>query len=666
MPQIRLRILFNAGDTLPEVGRDLVKLAMTLAQEHPRHQYILAIQPSALHWNDLDTTGQIRYCVLAIQPLTQRGIRHALEVQGEPGQKLLDALYDTSLFDLASTGFFFVKMLTSTQKGQTPSSRAEVLQKLIDNAIAQVPADQGMRANAPRTLLHMALEMQRSDLTVWPIGEVFRVMSTIRGERGYAVEELYASLVRQQLLVPVGEEAMRFAYHSIQAYCCAQAILAQPDRDRTLRELVDSLGSPVRTRWWEETLIIASGLLATDPRPDAQQALRCLLEPIIYGKDLLESTRLFVGARCLLECRTALNPEAHEKLQKLSDHVVNALRWRSDSATEPDLNRRLEATQLLAQLAMPEVAVDLARKAYDRVRLNIANQWDYEFSSVRYAAAIALKRMEEDAVTVVLRQISPKLTELFAAWKHKDIDTLMQHSADADDLGLQSLAALALGDLHGSLESANRPDDARRVLDRLNEMFTSGETRQGVRWSVADALSLLDSARVTQAVVTPLLAELSNPAGTSLRNPAKVRKSLAYLIGLLRLRDKSAHDFLLQDCLGFDGKEGSKDWSTWATAITALGRVAVESDMKLLAELAAGRAKGKDLQAVFLQEVQRNYIRREALNALANYGDLVVLCPEDRDCIAKEPALSKAYYQAIQQIYWRREAIARAILGGSL
>jgi hypothetical protein len=196
-------------------------------------------------------------------------------------------------------------------------------------------------------------------------------------------------------------------------------------------------------------------------------------------------------------------------------------------------------------------------------------------------------------------------------------------------------------------------------------MFRSGETLQGVRWSVADALSLLDRARVTQSVVNPLLDELCAPGGTSLRNPAKIRKSLAYLIGLLRLRDEKAHDFLLQKCLGLKGEAGSKDWSTWATAITALGRVAVESDMKLLAEIAAGRAKGRKLQEFFPQEAQRNWVRREAINALANQGDLEVLSPEDRDRLAKEPALCKAYYQAIQEIYWRREATARAAQGGS-
>ena len=37
---------------------------------------------------------------------------------------------------------------------------------------------------------------------------------------------------------------------------------------------------------------------------------------------------------------------------------------------------------------------------------------------------------------------------------------------------------------------------------------------------------------------------------------------------------------------------------------------------------------------------------------------LKVLSPEDRDRIAKEPILFKAYYQATREIYWQREATA--------
>lgn len=660
MEQVHLRILLSAGDVLPEVGRDLVRQTTALARDHPGHQYVVAIQPSSLNWSDLKDLDSVAPYALIIQPLTPRGVRHFLEGQGDTGQRLLDALYDTSLFDLASTPYFVFKMFENAKKKKQPTSRASFLQQLIDAAIAQIPADQGMRANASRTLLEMGLEMQRSDITVWRIREAFRTMASVRGERGYALEELYTSFVEQELLLPVGEDAVRFAYGSIQAYCCAQAILALPERDQFLNMIVDSLGSPVRLRWWEETLVVASGLLAADPSSDAQQTLRHLLEPIVYGTNLLEGVPVFLAARCLLECRPVLDAV---ELCPLVDHVVNALRWRSDSAFEPDLARRLQATQLLAQLAIPEVAVDLARKTYCMVRRNVANQWDYEFSNVRFAAAIALKRMAPAAAEAALENINPALPGLFAAWQQQEVDELIRLSKVPDDLGLQGLAALALGDLHGLLAGEDPPITAARALDRLIDMFRSSETYQNVRWAVADALSLLDSAVVTEALVEPLLSEFSSPEGASLPNAAKIRKSLAYLIGLLRLRDARAHNFLVQNCLGLEGEQGSKDWSTWATAIVALGRIAVEADNKLLTEIAAGRAKGMDLDLLFSQEAQRNYVRREAINALASQGDLEVLSTEERDSLAKEPALCRAYFQAIYEIYWRQVAAYRAAQG---
>ncbi len=663
MPQLRLRLLFSAGDTLPEVGRDLVRLTAAMARDHPDHEYVLAIQPSALHWDDLRGVDGIRPRVLAIQPLAQRGIRHALEAQAEPGQRLLNALYDTSLFDLAGTPFFFVTMLARAKKDQVPASRARVLQQLIDESIAQVPAGRGMRANAPRTLFQMALEMQRSESAVWPITEAFRAMGSLRGQRGYAVEELYAALVEQPLLLPVGEDAVRFAYSSVQAYCCARAILHLPERDRVLADLLASLGSPARRRWWEETLVVACGLLAMNAGPDDRQTLRRLLQPMIHGVDLLEGTGLFLGARCLLECRSLLaagaGPDAAEMRQLVQD-VLYALRWRANSDVEPDLARRLQATQLLAQLALPEVAVALAGKAYSMVRKNLADGWDYEFSSVRFAAAIALKRMNKQDAEAVLTEISPDLVGLFAAWQDRDVDGLIRHSRHPADLGLQGLAALALGDLHAPLQSTGRAAEAQRALERLHEMFTGGETLQAVRWSVADAFSLVDSALVTGVVVNPLLEELGRPGSGSGRHPDNIHRSLAYLIGLLRLRDERAHSFLVQGCLGLDGQEGPPDWRTWATAITALGRVAAPPDVELLAQVAAGRLGETDLETLFPEAAQRNFVRREALTALASQGNLALWSSDERCRLAAEPALARTYYETVQEIYWRREAAALA------
>jgi hypothetical protein len=85
----------------------------------------------------------------------------------------------------------------------------------------------------------------------------------------------------------------------------------------------------------------------------------------------------------------------------------------------------------------------------------------------------------------------------------------------------------------------------------------------------------------------------------------------------------------------------------------ALGRVAAESDKKLLAEIASGMAGGVVLEQLFPENAERDYVRREAVNALANQGDLDVLTAGGRASLAGEPALAKVYYQATPEIYWR-------------
>ena len=184
-----------------------------------------------------------------------------------------------------------------------------------------------MRTNAAPTLRRMALEMQESGVSVWPIEELFRVMASVRGERGYAVEKLFSALVTQEVLLPVGETAARFAYHSIQSYFSAKALLALPDRERRLSRITDSLGSPLRSRWWEETLVITCGLLAADGKEAAMLTLQRLLEPIVYGSDLMEGETVFLAARCLLECQPVRETKG---LQALIQHVVSALEWRGE------------------------------------------------------------------------------------------------------------------------------------------------------------------------------------------------------------------------------------------------------------------------------------------------------------------------------------------------
>ena len=195
--------------------------------------------------------------------------------------------------------------------------------------------------------------MQQDLATTWRIEDALSVIDAERGLRGYKPENMYKALIQQETLMEVGEKDVHFTHPCVQAYCCAQAVLKMPDRDVVLSDIVSTLGSPLRLRWWEETMVVLCGFLASGAQPDDVLWLQHLLESLVYGANLMDGELVFLAARCLLECRTLAQ---RQPLSELTDHVVNALRWRTGSANEPDVAMRLRATQLLAQLGMPKFA----------------------------------------------------------------------------------------------------------------------------------------------------------------------------------------------------------------------------------------------------------------------------------------------------------------------
>jgi hypothetical protein len=90
-----------------------------------------------------------------------------------------------------------------------------------------------------------------------------------------------------------------------------------------------------------------------------------------------------------------------------------------------------------------------------------------------------------------------------------------------------------------------------------------------------------------------------------------------------------------------------------------LGRIADQSDRELFAEIAAGSRQGIDLQALFPEATQRDTIQREALDALANTGELNTLAAPERERLATDSGLSPTYYQALRKIYWRQQSRAQ-------
>ena len=195
-------------------------------------------------------------------------------------------------------------------------------------------------------------------------------------------------------------------------------------------------------------------------------------------------------------------------------------------------------------------------------------------------------------------------------------------------------------------------------------MFRSEKTPQSVRWAVADALALLDITQVSQSLTEPLLAELADPLQRKqLKEVAKLRKTLAYLLGLLHHRNYQVRKFLAQDCLGQEGSKGSRDWSTWATAIVALGRIASKEDRALIAGIAAGRVNGapdasRSRSCSRSPDSELTCAKRRSTR-WPFWAISAKLTEDDVKQIAADPDLARTYYRAKHDVYWRQGGTAR-------
>lgn len=629
-----LRILIDGSDDLPDTERHKAwRVVRSLARDHPRHEYMLAVDPNYFDPQRLDVTD-----LLVIQPLSPRKVEQFLKgLDSITGRRLYGALSRAQLFDLAASPWLLIRMLNQAREGIFPRSRTEVLRKLVEDAMVEVPSKHGMRSRADRTLYTLAWRMQSAHSSTWPVSDTFRTMAAIRGNREYSLEDLYDALARQDLLARVGEETMRFAYPAIQAYCCAQHILhmetddvtdGMENRDQVLDNVTATLGRLTRLRWWEGTLILLSGLME-HPGP--------LIRMILYGAALGEGEQVFLAARCLLES------ESYEVSTDLVNQVVDALVWRLDSNNERSVARRIRAAQTLGQLGQsgwlrPSAGVPhLARAANQKVRLNWREELTYEYSSVRMAAAVALQRLGPTVIEHI-EAIDSQLAEVMALWKAKDVEGLGD-VLHAEETGTQSIAAFALGKLQ-----------TKGAVDLLVETFLEPEVPSDTRWAVTDALALLDPAVVTRRAILPLLDEEAAEREEIDRKTWNRRnhwyERMAYLAGKIRAQHPEIRAFLDRCLYEFTG--------VWlkAKAIRSLGSMYARGYKELFEQIAVGDFGGVALRAS-MPEDETVYLRRKAIQALAHIGDRDTLTRLRANRTAWCPELERALYRTSEEIRWR-------------
>lgn len=654
-----LRFVFHNSDNLsdPELLMVLKQLRLFI-DRHPQHQFVFGVSPDRLAQ---DLFAGVDLHVLILQPLDRRKLRHFL--QGLPGDDpaglpLLQRLDQSGLYDLAAVPWFMLNLVENARRGQYPQSRTQVLQHMVENALAEVveilAVDGRERSltrqgtvvdHVERILYALAWRMQSGLTTTLPLGEAFTLMKQIRGDREYSLEELTDALVQRKLLAIEGRDSLRFAYSRIQAYCCARAILQRSDRQRRLDEITSTLGRLSRLHWWEETLVFACGLMVNDTR-----ALEQFLAAIVYGMNLLESDRTFLAARCLSEI-PPLGPSTRT-LTNLTETVTAALIWRLSNQNEPNSVQRSRAATLLGQIATPTAMEQLARTAYGKPRLDRQQRPDFDYSNVRMAAVIGLLRMNAVSQIELLTPIDPVLIELLNHWQGRNVAALAGWLHQTDNASAQGLAALALGDLHMQLKlHAEGQELAELALAALAEAFLLRQLDQATQWAVTYALATVDLPAVKRAVLDPFFGDeaayVHSEAGR-----LQHYKCLAYLIGLLRWQDPAARQFLL-----VRGMLEAEDATLAAVSIDALARLADRRDKPVLERIAMG-CPGKEIMPCFkhLSPEDQVYLQRKATDALAVVGDAesVALLRENRGDPANwSPELEQALYRTSEEIYWR-------------
>jgi hypothetical protein len=660
-----LRLLFDNMESLTERQRRTVcGRIRRFMSDHRQHQYILASDPAAF---DAGLFRGIHLDILVIQRLERRKIRHFLQglvqtVQIGPrkeeqiGERLLETLDRSGLFDLAAVASFLVRLVRYAETGQYPTSRAQFMQQVMgemtEHALVRVEGGQGVGTDAEEVLQAIAWQMQSGRSATLTLTEVFAIMDRVRGNREYDLETFYEGLVEAKLLAREGIEDVRFAHDRIRAYCCAKEIIQRPDRDQVLEEITASLGRLTRLRWWGETLVFVCGLLTQD-----REALKELLEVIVYGVNLLEGEQAFLAARCLMESQQQKLPGLYGFLEKLREQVASALAWRLSNRNEPRAAQRSRAALLLGQIADEKAVERLANTAYKKTRIDRSGKPDYDYSNVRMAAVIGLLRMEEREREKLLRGIAPILVDMLYSWQEGRVDDMVGWLEQAEDTSARGIAALALADLRMRLILGKGSQvEADKALEALANAFFDPELEDATMWAVTYALAIIDLPMVKEAVIDPFLkgeAEPKPSAGE--RDRIRRRKCMAYLIGLLRWQGSDAYEFLEERCL-----EGTDDIRLAAVAIFALGRLANERYRGRLIQIAAGEFEQvlPDLPTDNPKDLA--YLQRTAVTALSGVGDLSTVVTLRESCKSRAPddsgldrRLEEALYRTSEEIFWR-------------
>ena len=437
--------------------------------------------------------------LLVAQQLDPPQVSSYLEELGTPSARSVrDAIREGGYSDLASQPRFLQHMLDLASRDVPLRSRRSILERVAAIYLARMDTRRVPGGCTEDALERVAWAIQMGRSHELAPSQFLPLLIEARGSREFQLSDLMHGLVNEcRLLVPNGDEGVRFTYPVMQAYFAARYLADAPDRTRLIEDITASLGRLARLRRWQKVLVLAATMV---PSPVE------ILHAVLAGSSLMEGEQLFLTVRCYQE---VFAERGHmDDLNEVVDQMVDTLIWRSSWATDrpyADRRKALDSLVALAPLCGPDhlerdiiphfvaLACDprqpLAEKPED-------NQYDW--CGIRQSAVNGLARVYEQT-TAYVKANRPDLAEPLRAWWD------LQESPEAtrtllfrDDPRVSVIAAFGLAE-------SPREEDREVLVDAYEHVG-----HPDVKWGIVNALSGGEASWVQRKVVHPWIRRIAH------------------------------------------------------------------------------------------------------------------------------------------------------------
>ncbi|NJN17994.1 MAG: CHAT domain-containing protein [Oscillochloris sp.] len=680
--------LLDELDSLPDSARASAARELDgLARRLPEQRFMVAATQERYPGHLLANAQ-----VLMIQPLNERRILRYLHNRDQRNAaKIYQQILDSRLLTLASDPSLLAMIYDRLAPDPLAIvTRNQLAQEYLDRRLSGVNQRYNLSDASRESLMELAWDARWKHREQIPLNELFQVLSQVRRDRDYNLEELYTLLIEARLLTSVGRHAARFVNPALHAYCAAQALTSRGDIADRLSDIITLSASPERLSWWEDVLYFYAGL-ASDPVP-----LFELLAAAIRGGS---HTHALIAARCL----ESVPPETETRLpESLRLELLDACVLRLRSNREPLAERREQIVAALGRLSYIQVRHELRRILVEPVR-STSNGPRYEYTNVRIAAARALRNIyaappappkpknPADTQSLVLTDHADEagllgsasgppiqmpsmaeirddqiLVRLMRVWQkgaagRDEFLDLLRNSPYTPE---RALAAFAIGDMADNEDM--RLYDAKQLLRVIVSPTDDGteslsEEWQDTMWAAADALTLFEPDQVIPllSVIVRRDKPISAPAA----------QQIAYIAGRVRAASDEVVDWLIRQLITHPSQAvkakalQSLAWLGGDIPTRRLRRSDGRPGMSIkeVVQRIAEWQPIKDLEAGDFNVSLRNsdngqsplYLRRKAIEALAWIGDAATLMALNDKIQSWPIELREYWYQSAATIKQR-------------